>query len=316
MRQTRFLICLLGWTSAVVTTSGCVDDPPSGHRTGKVTVAVSIIPQAWLVRQIGGDHVDVLTLVKPGTQPETHQPTDTDAGRTMAATAYFCIGVPFETGRWFEAIRSSGKVTIVDTRKGIGLRQMTRQSDEPNHDFDHHDGHRHGGHDPHIWLCPRLLKIQAQTITQTLVKLDPQHADTYQQNLHSVEQNLDQLDQTIRHRLAPFRGRAFVAFHPAWGYFADEYGLRQIAVEVQGKDPSDQQITQLQRLASQERLGVVFVPPQISDRLAYAIAKSLNARIETLDPLAPDVAANLLRVAEAIAASLGSNETTTGTTHP
>lgn len=288
---------------ALAAVAGC-NDQPSQIPSGKITAVVSIAPQAWLVEQLGGAHVEVITLVGPGDSPETYQPTDAQVSRVMAAQVYFRIGVPVENSRWCSVIENSGRIKIVDTHHGIPLRQMAGNghSAAGGHDHDHHH-HHHSGTDPHIWLSPRLLKKQAAAITEALIELEPQHTDFYTGCLHSLEKQLDEIDQAIRGLLEPWRGKAFLVFHPAWGYFADEYGLRQKAIEVQGKEPSDYELTRLADWTRQEEVEVIFVGPQDPKRLAQAVARVIGGRVETIDPLAWDVSANLVRVADMLAAS-------------
>jgi len=125
----------------------------------------------------------------------------------------------------------------------------------------------------------------------------------YDRNLAALEEKLDEAERTIRRTLEPLRGKSFFVFHPAWGYFADDYGLRQVAIEVEGKEPSDEEGTALQKAARQEGINVLFVQPQIAGRGAQAVAQAIGARLETLDPLEPDVLPNLLRAAQALADS-------------
>lgn len=152
-------------------------------------------------------------------------------------------------------------------------------------------------------MTPKLLKIQAHTIADALAKLDPANKDAYKANLEAFEKEADEIDAQIRKQLEPHKGKAFFIFHPAWGYFADEYGLRQIAIEVEGKEPSDHELTEVQELAKKEKAKVVFVQPQIAGRSAEAVAKVINGRVERIDPLAEDVFASLKQAADAITAS-------------
>jgi len=298
-------------------------------------VAVSIVPQQWLVEQIGGDRVEVTVMVRPGESHETYQPTDAQISQLMGAAALFCVGIPFENSRAMAAVRSQATLRVVDTREGIPLREMTpleRCGDNVAHppsagrsspaqpgaavpqvgsgagsqqeggEAGSH-GHAHDGKDPHIWLSPRLLKIQARTIARTLGELDPAGREVYDRNLAATEEQLDAADREIGRVLEPCRGKMFFVFHPAWGYLADDYGLKQVAIEAEGKEPSDEEATALQRLARQQGVKVVFVQPQIASRGAEAIAQAIGARVEPLDPLAPDLLDNLVRAARAIADS-------------
>ncbi|NLX95265.1 MAG: zinc ABC transporter solute-binding protein [Rhodopirellula sp.] len=282
---------------------GCTRSSDPSSAPTKLIVAVSVPPQVWLVEQVGGEHVEVLPLVQPSDDPHTYQPSDAQVSRVMQADVYFRVGVPFESGAWFEAIRSSGKIPIVDTREGAALIPMQshahhEEADDHGHDDDHE---HHAGADPHIWLSPRLLRIQAGTIARTLADIDPARRAEYEGNLADLARRLDELDAKIHALLDPLAGKAFFVFHPAWGYFAAEYGLEQIAVEIEGKQPSDAELTELAQKARQLGAKVIFVQPQITGRAAEALATAVGARVETLDPLAEDVAANLLSAAEAIA---------------
>ncbi len=293
---------LLATCAAFILLSGCA--PPNTNLTKeRLPITVSIRPQAWLVREIGGPLVDVQTLVSPGDSPHVYQLSDAQVSRLMVSRVFFRTGVEFEHGPWFEALRSAGSVRIVDLREGIELREMEscvpHEETRAGHDHDH--GHLHTGLDPHIWLSPRLLKHQARTVAAVLQELDPENAEAYRQNLDMFVAELDRADARIREVLGAYQGRSFLVFHPAWGYFADDYDLRQVAIEIQGQDPSDRELTELQRLARDEQIRVVFVQPQIAGALARSVAEAIGGRVEVLDPLAEDVSAELIRVAEAIA---------------
>lgn len=298
--------CLLAALGALV---GC--HPSSPESQPKRLAVVSVMPQAWLVRQLGHPYFDVLTLVQPVDNPHTYQPTDAQVSRVMQADVFFRTGMPFEKGSWFQAIQSSQKLSIVDLRQGIPLRRMERhvhheESDRHSQEMPQPDPHQPGGEeasDPHIWLSPRLLKIQAATVAQNLSRIDPAHQDDYQHNLQLVSRQLDQLDTRIRQRLAAAKGKAFFVFHPAWGYFADEYGLHQVAIEVEGKQPTDAELTKLQEEARREGIKVIFVQPQITGQAAGAVAAAVGAHLEQLNPEAEDVPASLLHAADAIAES-------------
>jgi zinc transport system substrate-binding protein len=303
----------------ILATLGC-DGAKLGPPDGRLLVAVSIIPQAWLVRAVGGPRVDVVTLVTPGESHHTYQPTDAQVSRVMASAVFFRIGTSFENAPWFHALEAAGKPRVVDLRDGVSLLDMAAHHDDDEEGppdpprkgtvpfsltrkLGQSPADRFAGKDPHIWLSPRRLKIQAATIAQTLAEQDPAHRGEYERNLAAVQQRLDELERTLAARLAPLKGKAFFVFHPAWGYFADDYGLRQISVEVEGKEPSDQELTQLQRQARQSGVKVVFVQPQFGGRSARAVADAAGARLETADPLPADLPAGLLQLADALVAS-------------
>ncbi len=291
----RFITASILALPLVVGCGGGEGPPPAG-----LPVAVSIPPQVWLVERIGGARVSVLPILSPGDSPHTYQPTDAQISRILQTRLYLRMGVAFEEGPWFAAIRSAGRPVIVDQRAGVPLRAMVEHHHEPG---EPEGAHSEGGEglDPHIWLSPRLLKIQAATIARALAETDPDHAAEYRANLEVVLGDLDELDARLTERLAPARGRTFLVFHPAWGYFAADYGLVQEAIEIEGKEPSDSELTAIQRLARERGIGVIFVQPQIAGLSAQAVARAIGARLETLDPMDRDLPANLLRAAAAIA---------------
>ena len=290
-------LCLLAWSAAA----------GAKTRESALQVAVTIVPQKWLVEQVGGERATVTALVAPGDSPATYLPSDAQVSRLMASAVYFRIGVPSENGSWLDALLRSGRVEIVDLRDGVELLDMSEHAEH-----DEADGHSHAGDDPHTWLSPSRLKLQARTIAASLTRLDPEGAEHYRRRLAALERRLDDLDAEMHGLLAAFAGRSFLVFHPSWGYLAADYGLRQLTLEIEGKEPSEAEITELQALARAEGIRVVFVQPQITGRAASAVASAIDGRTEVLDPLAADVAANLRQAALRIASSFdpaGSPET-------
>jgi len=289
-----FVLALLLGIEASLLATAC----GNSTRTGATrTAAVSIPPQAWLVERIGGGQWQPLVLVSPGDSPATYQPTDIQISHIMQAEVYFRIGVPFEEGPWYDAITSRKGPEVVDLRDGIPLRQME------GHDEHGHEEHA-GGADPHIWLSPALLRVQAASVAAALERLDPDGASAYRENLDGVLAELDETDAYIRQRLDGLQGRCFFIFHPSWGYFADAYGLRQIAVEIEGKEPSDADITSLKEIAAREGARVLFVQPQIGGPLVSILAEAIGARLQVLDPLSPDLIGSIRRAADLFAEAL------------
>lgn len=284
----------------MLTSFGCGAADRAGP-PARTVVATSIPPHAWLIEKIGGDAVEVHTVLRPGESPTTHQPSDLQVSRVLSSRVFFRSGTPFESGAWFRALE--GQLEIVDLRDGVATRTMANHSHHAEGAGETDHDHR-GAVDPHIWLSPKRLVSQAARVAETLKRLDPAHTAEYEAHLAELTAELDGLDVWIEEILAPYRGRAFVVFHPSWGYFADDYGLRQIAIETEGKEPSDSEITAIQEQTRSLGVSVVFVQPQIAGQSASAIAGVMGARLETLDPLAPDVIANLIHVTESLASAL------------
>ena len=280
--------------------------PPSGS-DGRIGVAVSVPPQGWLVERIGGDLVDVRVLVPPGASPHSHRPSDRDLAELRRCRVYFRTGVPAERGGWLERLTASGGPQVVDLRRGL----VAIDDDHAHHD--HHDHHHHEhdhGVDPHIWLDPAMLRVQAAGIHAVLATLDPDHATDLSQRHAALERDLATLEAELDQRLAPHRGRAFAVYHPAWTRFAAAHGLRQLSVETAGGEPGDAELTALQQELRTAAITTLFVQPQIHGRSAERVAQALGLELRTLDPLAPDPVANLRHVTDELLRSWGQGPAT------
>jgi zinc transport system substrate-binding protein len=167
--------------------------------------------------------------------------------------------------------------------------------------------HIHGsdGSDPHIWLSPSLVKKQAETIWHALVRFDPSGKEEYTSNFNGFIRDIDALQKKIAGLLAPFKGKSIYVFHPSFGYFADEYGLRQVAVEIEGKAPKGQDLARFIKMAKKEKVRVVFVQPQFDQGTARKIAGAINGKVVPIDPLSKDYLINLEQMSKKISEALG-----------
>lgn len=271
------------------------------ERVSSLRVVVAIPPHKYFAERVGGKQVEVTVLLAPGQSPATFEPTPKQIAHLSEAHVYFRAGVPFEN-RLVEKIRGTLRdLRIVDTRRDIELLHMSVP-------------HEHGGResttcahdetDPHVWMNPRLAATQARTICDELCRLDPDHAASFRERLVSLLDDLERLDRRIAELLAPFRGREFFVFHPAFGYFAEVYGLTQVAVESGGKEPAAKELASFVRRAEQADVRVIFIQPQFSTRSAEAIAREIDGSVVPLNPLAEDYLANLEHVAKSIRGAL------------
>ena len=288
----------------VFVSAWCAMSPAVNAGSTPYSIFVSIIPQEYFVERIGADRVTVRALVQPGDSPATYEPSPRQMAQLSSADVYFRIGVPFERVFMPKIRRTIPELTIVDTRQGIQLRDMKTHHDHAGHDTQHH-GHDHAGKDPHIWLSPRRVKIQAQTIAATLSKLDPSGAGIYKKNLDAFLRELDRLDTRLSAALAPVKGKTFMVYHPSWGYFADDYGLIQEPIELEGKEPGGKQLAEIIDIARANNVSVIFVQPQFSRRQAGAVAEAIGGAVVPIDPLARDYIENLKSVAETVGRTLG-----------
>ncbi len=277
---------------------GCLGSLESSLLSAPLRAVVSIQPQATFVERIGGSRVSVRVLVPPGGSPATYSVTSRQMADLSHARVLFSIGVPFERVLLKKIKRLFPDLRIVDTRRGIPLRRMLGGGH-------HGDEHEHeGGDDPHVWLNPVHVITLSRNICTALCELDPAGALLFRANLRIFTRELEEADAFLRRTLSPLRGRTMMVFHPAFGYLAEAYGLRQLAIEAEGKSPGARQLARLVRRARTERVGIIFVQSQFSRKTAEAIAKSVGAVVVPMDPLARDYIPNLKRMAETIGQAL------------
>ena len=260
-----------------------------------IGVFVSILPQKYFVERVGRERVAVSVMVGPGRSPETYEPTPSQLSRLARASIYFTISVEFEKV-WMERIAAANRaMRVVDMRRGIAARALET-------------GERAAGQarlvDPHVWTSPPLAKVLAANARDALSQLDPAHREAYEANFAACAADLDRLDAEIRTLLEGARSRSFMVFHPAWGYFADTYGLAQIPIEAAGKEPGARALARAIEIGRREHVKVIFVQSQFSRRPAETVAQAIGARVIAVDPLAEDYTDNLRQVARQFAQAL------------
>ena len=262
---------LLALLAAAALASGCgrggFRAEPAGLR-----VSVSIPPLKYFVERIAGPRVQVEALVKPGQDPHTYDPTPRQVAALARSRLFFLAGFPFEHALVPRLESTMPDLAIVDTREGIALQE---------------EG------DPHIWMSPPLARRQAQTIRDALIRADPAGESVYRAGFDRLAAELDQVHAELTAALAPLRGRELLVYHPAFGYFAAEYGLTQVAVETGGREPTAQRLARLIELARERGIRVVFVQPQFSQAGARAVAEAIGGAVVPLDDLPSDYLANL-----------------------
>ena len=262
----------------------------------RLVVAVSLEPQAFLVDAVGGERVRSVVVVPTGREPENYQPTPEKVAALSKAKVWFQTGMPFETVLRPKLASLSSTMKFVDLRQGIPLRKLVL------HTHDHTGCCDEDGNDPHIWLSPSALKTQTETILQTLIDLDPMGEPKYRLNAELLLEKIGETRLAITEILQPHRKEIVFVFHPAYGYFCDEFGLRQQAIEFEGKSPTASQLANLVAMTQQEKAPpTIFVQPEFNRAPADAIAEATGGGIVVHSPLERDVLANLLRLAEMIA---------------
>jgi len=264
------------------------------------------MPQKYFVERVGGEYVSVNVMVEPGASPATYEPKPEQLTALSEAAAYFSIGVSFENA-WLDKIASANdEMMMVDTAAGIervpiDAHYKVELGGRPESEAEGGSTGLTTGRDPHIWLSPELVKIQSQNIYEAIVEIDPANEAEYKASLGSFLADIDELITDIEKTLVGIQSRKFMVFHPAWGYFGDDFELEMIPIEVGGQEPSAAELADLITTAKEEDIQVVFAQPEFSTRDAETIAKEIGGEVLLISPLAPDWLDNLRRVAKAFA---------------
>ncbi len=194
---------------------------------------------------------------------------------------------------WKKFISVNPGISIIHTQKGIEKSPMGE------------DNHSHGIKDPHIWLSPPLVMIQARNILAGLLSADPAHKSFYMENYKNFIKEAAGLDVEILSIFAKIKKhKKFMVYHPSWGYFAKSYGLHMIPIENQGKAPKPAMLKSLIIEAEKYNIKTLFVQPQFSRKSAQMIARAIHGKVIAIDPLSPAWASNLKDVALKIADSM------------
>lgn len=261
-----------------------------------VNTIVSVAPQVTFIKAIGGDKVNITLMVKPGNSPHTYEPKPSQMKNISKADIYFSIGVEFENA-WLDRFKNQNqKMKIVDLSKNIDKIDIQEHSHEDKM-YQNHD--KHDSKDPHIWTNPKNVKIVAKNIYNALIKLDQINKNYYKKNLDKFLLHVDNTDTKIKSILKN-RNRKFMVFHPSWGYFAKEYNLIQIPIEIAGKSPKPRELKHLIEEAKEENVSVIFTSPEFSDSIAKQIANEIKIPVVKISPLNPNWSQNLINFAKSI----------------
>ncbi len=268
--------------------SGCSSQPVQNTKEAKKVVAVTIVPQKALVKAVCGDLAEVVEMVPPGYSPGNYEPTPQEMENFSQAFVYFTIGVPTEKAN---ILPKAGNKKIVDLSDKV-------VQVYPDREFSS------GKRDPHIWLSPKRAKVMVETIAETMSNLDAQNAPTYQKNADAFLKELDRVDAGIKEAFAGIENKIFIAYHPAYGYLADDYGLKMYTLEQSGKEATPQHLQKMIDLAKKENIKVVFSQAEIDSKQPDAFAEEIGGKKIMLEPLSEDYIVNLERMGKALSGAM------------
>lgn len=250
----------------------------------KPVVAATVFPLADLVRQLGREEIQVVTLLPAGASPHTFEPTPKEMKLVSQAGLLVSVGAGLDV--WGQKLIQATGVDVPEVVVGENVELLPLG----NHRHLEEDGeHHHEGHgDPHVWLDPVLVKeVIAPMLAEALSKEWPELADVFNTNLIRLQQELTALDQEFQDTLALCPNRKFISFHATWGYLAHRYGLEEVAsvLEYPGQEPSARWLAELTELAREKDINVVMIEPQFNPQPANLLAEEIGGKVFVLDPL-------------------------------
>ncbi len=302
MKRTILLLLL-----ATLILGGCstaVNQSPD-----KITVAVGIVPQATFVEKVAGDLVEVVTLIPPGNSPANYQPTANQMQALSEASLYFTMQTPTEEANILPKVSDfNQELQIINLREAVSeiypLRMMGEHShcDEHKDDSECDEGHEHHDHgddehegddhdeviDPHLWLSPKRAAVMVQKIADELSLIDEANKQIYQENAQNYIAEIEALDRDIEAQLSATNVKAFMIYHGAYGYFADDYGLEMISLEQAGKPATAVHMQQVIERAKAEGIKTIFYQIEFDDNQAQTVAAEINGEVLRSEPLSPN----------------------------
>jgi len=272
---------------AVLLTACLQRNSKSQSQAIKPTVAVSLPPQESLLKEIAGDNVYVICLLKEASNPETYEPSISDMMATEKCKAYFTAGgIGFEQA-FIENMRENNRsLMFIDTSTGINYLMGNHGDNEKS--------------DPHSWTSVINEQIIASNMAATLAEIDPQHARQYMQNLDKTIKRLQNLDKQFEQQLSFVGNKAFAVWHPTLSYFARDYNLEQIAFD-NGKEPSASELKATIEKAKSHNVKVMVMQSQFDGRQAQEVCRQIGAEMVVFNPMAADIENELKKVVNAIA---------------
>ncbi len=257
----------------------------------KPVLSVSIEPQKFFLDTLVGGRYEVNTVIPLGSNPETYDPSPSQMVKVGKSQIYYQIGNLGFENTWLKNIKyNNPDMLIVDCSEGIKLNEH------------HHGGeHSHPNGDPHIWSSINTAKIVAKNMYNSLIKIDKENSDFYLENYSKIERKINLTDSIIKTYLNNAPSKSFIIYHPSLSYFADEYGLKQLPIEIDGKAPTPKQLSQLIQKGKAENVKVIFIQAEFDKKNAEVISQELGAKIITINPLVYNWDSEMINIAKAIA---------------
>ena len=259
----------------------------------KINIVVSIPPQQAYVEEIGKDLVNITLLAPIGTNPNFYEPKRSQMTAVEQAHVYFTIGGNFEKAWLPKMINQNKNMEIIDSSSGIEKTTMKSKNISDN---------QSPKKDVHVWTTPKNIAIIGKNIYETLVRYDIKNKDQYTKNYEEFLEKARKTDEEIKTIFKDLKkDTKFMVYHPAWGYFAKEYHLEQLPIEIEGKEVKPKELQKMVEKAKSNNVKAILTQPEFSTKGAQVIANELGIKVVEISPINPYWSENLINLAKVIA---------------
>ncbi len=287
----KYLYTIIGILCLCLNLQSCKE-----KKENRQTVSASIIPQKYFIEKIAGDYLQVNVMIPPGISPETCDLNTEQLKRLYDSDICFTIGyLPFEVTHLYPVLKKRSDIRLVNHSKGIQL--LGGSCGHLHHG-------EHDGVDPHIWSSPRYAARMAQQIYETLKEQYPEQKDSFKKGYDSLCQEIEIVENKAANALADKRGSTFLIYHPALTYFAADYGLQQVSIEDEGKEPNPVHLKKIIDLAKEKNIRIIFIQAQFDKNNALSVAKEIGGEVIPIDPLAENWTMEINKLIEVLAEKL------------
>lgn len=273
MKHTIFhLICFVSFLTGFLSCSNMSNDKP--------IVTVTIQPQKYFAEKIAGDKFDINCIVPNGSSPESYDPSPSHLVYVGKSKAYFKIGyIGFEMAWLDKLMQNNPSMKLFDNSKGVHLLSSEHVcTDERVHL--HNDNI-----DPHIWSSPKQAAIIAKNMYEAFVELDPKHKEYFTENYNELLSRINEVDSIMTAKLSTVQGKSFAIYHPSLSYLANDYGLKQISIELNGKEPSPFHLKSILDIARKDSVKILFIQKEFDIKNAQLFASEAGCKVVEINPL-------------------------------
>lgn len=269
------------------------------EQVNKLKIIATLPPQGFIVEEVGGKFVEVTTMVPPDGSPHSSSLTPAKLRKVRKSDIYFKVGtpLPFEVNNISIFKSENPDMTFVDTSRGVELKAIN----------EHYGGNLSSqktkdekAPDPHIWLAPSNLKKMAENVYRVLATKVQDKKSYFRSNLESLYERVDETTAKISEILDKEKGRSFLVYHPAWGYFGDQFNLKQVAVEEKGNKPGPQKVREIAEFARKQGIATIITSSQFDPSTAKMVANTFRGSVSMVNPLSGDILDEMIRLANQI----------------